>query len=65
VGEGSQGKVCMSLQLEGLGANSWLVGRLDVRTKAMEGMPALIEKWRKLGHGRGWKEWPKKREKGK
>lgn len=34
-------------------------GRLEVRTKAMEGMPALIEKWRKLGHGRGWKDWPK------
>ena len=33
--------------------------RLEVRRKAMEGMPHLIRKWRASGHGKGWKAWPK------
>ncbi|KAL0638979.1 hypothetical protein Q9L58_002030 [Maublancomyces gigas] len=44
---------------KGKGWERSLRSKLEVRTKAMEGMPALIEKWRKLGHGRGWKEWPR------
>ncbi|KAG0636589.1 hypothetical protein HOY80DRAFT_348310 [Tuber brumale] len=36
-----------------------LKGRLEMREKAMRGMPNLIERWRKAGHGRGWTEWPR------
>lgn len=36
-----------------------LKGRLDQRTKAMEGMDELIQQWKQRGHGRGWKKWPK------
>ncbi|KAL7273299.1 hypothetical protein RUND412_003853 [Rhizina undulata] len=36
-----------------------LKGRLEKRKQAMEGMPALIEKWKRAGHGRGWKDWPR------
>lgn len=49
----------MRLCIMGMWADWKGGGRLDVRTKAMEGMPKLIDKWRKLGHGRGWKEWPR------
>jgi len=33
--------------------------RLEMREKAMRGMPKLIERWRKAGHGRGWTQWPR------
>lgn len=36
-----------------------LPGRLETRRQAMEGMPKLIRLWKRLGHGRGWKNWPK------
>lgn len=36
-----------------------LDARLEKRRKAMEEMPALIKKWKQLGHGRQWKQWPK------
>jgi len=35
-----------------------LKARLEVRKEAMEKMPALIEEWKRRGHGRGWKDWP-------
>ncbi|KAI5838957.1 hypothetical protein DFP73DRAFT_484838 [Morchella snyderi] len=44
---------------KGKGWERALRAKLEVRKKAMEGMPKLIDKWRKLGHGRGWKEWPR------
>jgi len=36
-----------------------LHARLEERRKAMEKMPALIEKWKRSGHGIGWKDWPR------
>ncbi|KAF1815994.1 hypothetical protein P152DRAFT_455714 [Eremomyces bilateralis CBS 781.70] len=36
-----------------------LSSRLEERRQAMLGMPAMIEEWKRLGHGRGWKKWPK------
>ncbi|KAI5849944.1 hypothetical protein BZA05DRAFT_436777 [Tricharina praecox] len=35
-----------------------LKSRLEIRKQAMEKMPALIEEWKRRGHGRGWKDWP-------
>ncbi|KAF2237528.1 hypothetical protein EV356DRAFT_529857 [Viridothelium virens] len=34
-------------------------GRLERRRQAMLDMPRMIEKWKQLGHGRGWTKWPK------
>ncbi|KAI4246524.1 MAG: hypothetical protein L6R40_001887 [Gallowayella cf. fulva] len=34
-------------------------GRLSERKKAMLGMPAMVQQWKQLGHGRGWKKFPK------
>lgn len=60
MGEEFEGEVCILCCEEGGGEADRIMGdRLDLRTKAMEGMPKLIEKWRKLGHGRGWKDWPR------
>lgn len=36
-----------------------LRGRLEERRRAMEQMPAMIREWKRLGHGRGWKKWPR------
>lgn len=36
-----------------------LRGRLEERREAMRRMPQLINEWKRLGHGRGWKKWPK------
>ncbi|KAL8729482.1 MAG: hypothetical protein Q9166_004730 [cf. Caloplaca sp. 2 TL-2023] len=33
--------------------------RLGQRKQAMLGMPALVQQWKQLGHGRGWKKFPK------
>lgn len=32
---------------------------LQKRKEALEKMPALIREWKQLGHGRGWKKYPK------
>ncbi|MCJ1406644.1 hypothetical protein MMC19_000710 [Ptychographa xylographoides] len=34
-------------------------GRLEKRRQAMLGMPQLVQSWKQLGHGRGWKKYPK------
>ncbi|KAM0795497.1 hypothetical protein BDR22DRAFT_894191 [Usnea florida] len=34
-------------------------GRLEKRRVAMLGMPQLVQQWKQLGHGRGWKKWPR------
>ncbi|KAI4110168.1 MAG: hypothetical protein L6R37_000061 [Teloschistes peruensis] len=34
-------------------------GRLQQRKQAMLDMPAMVQKWKQLGHGRGWKKFPK------
>ncbi|KAL2057230.1 hypothetical protein ABVK25_002283 [Lepraria finkii] len=34
-------------------------GRLEKRRQAMLEMPKLVQQWKQLGHGRGWKKWPK------
>jgi len=39
--------------------------RLLERQKAMEGMGALVKRWKELGHGRGWKKWPARSKKGR
>ncbi|CAF9929088.1 MAG: hypothetical protein GOMPHAMPRED_005312 [Gomphillus americanus] len=36
-----------------------LYTRLQKRRQAMLDMPNLIYRWKQLGHGRGWKKWPK------
>ncbi|MCJ1287197.1 hypothetical protein MMC26_006545 [Xylographa opegraphella] len=34
-------------------------GRLDKRRQAMLDMPQMIQTWKQLGRGRGWKKFPK------
>ncbi|PYH79407.1 hypothetical protein BO82DRAFT_356374 [Aspergillus uvarum CBS 121591] len=34
--------------------------RLEDRRKAMLEMPEMVRLWKQRGHGRGWKQWPKK-----
>ncbi|KAJ5406430.1 hypothetical protein N7465_007714 [Penicillium sp. CMV-2018d] len=34
--------------------------RLEDRRKAMEGMPEMVRMWKQRGHGRGWRQWPKR-----
>ena len=34
-------------------------GRLERRRQAMLGMPRMVQEWKQLGHGRGWKKWPR------
>lgn len=34
--------------------------RLEDRRKAMMEMPEMIRLWKQRGHGRGWKQWPKR-----
>ncbi|KAJ5895102.1 hypothetical protein N7495_006793 [Penicillium taxi] len=34
--------------------------RLEDRRKAMTEMPELIRLWKQRGHGRGWRQWPKR-----
>ncbi|MCJ1296157.1 hypothetical protein MMC34_007722 [Xylographa carneopallida] len=34
-------------------------GRLEKRRQAMLEMPQMIQTWKQLGHGRGWKKFPK------
>lgn len=52
----------LGVALEKVKGHKWertLKSRLEKRKQAMEKMPALIEKWKRTGHGRGWKEWPR------
>ncbi|KAJ5094272.1 hypothetical protein N7456_010133 [Penicillium angulare] len=34
--------------------------RLEDRRKAMVEMPEMIRLWKQRGHGRGWRQWPKR-----
>ncbi|MCJ1245153.1 hypothetical protein MMC30_002354 [Trapelia coarctata] len=34
-------------------------GRLEKRRQAMLDMPQMVQTWKQLGHGRGWKKYPK------
>ncbi|CAI7636203.1 hypothetical protein N7533_013684 [Penicillium manginii] len=34
--------------------------RLEDRRKAMTEMPEMIRLWKQRGHGRGWRQWPKR-----
>lgn len=36
-----------------------LRGRMEVRRKAMEGMPALIKRWKEASYGKRWKKFPR------
>lgn len=33
--------------------------KMERRRKALEEMPALVREWKRRGHGKGWKDWPK------
>ncbi|RPB28842.1 hypothetical protein L211DRAFT_817019 [Terfezia boudieri ATCC MYA-4762] len=57
--EGGVGRWKRMLEPKGKKWERTLHARLEKRKKAMEEMPALIEKWKRSGHGRGWKEWPR------
>ncbi|KAF9883394.1 hypothetical protein FE257_003517 [Aspergillus nanangensis] len=57
------------LQIKGTGIGQKVKGhkwertmeaRLDERRKAMMEMPEMIRLWKQRGHGRGWKQWPKR-----
>ncbi|OQE46324.1 hypothetical protein PENCOP_c001G04479 [Penicillium coprophilum] len=57
------------LQVKGTGVGHKVKGhkwertmesRLEDRRKAMEGMPEMVRMWKQRGHGRGWKQWPKR-----
>lgn len=61
-------KIARGLRVKGTGEGQrvkgklWertMKGRLEERREAMRRMPALINEWKRLGHGRGWKKWPK------
>ncbi|KAL4893850.1 hypothetical protein BDV59DRAFT_177318 [Aspergillus ambiguus] len=57
------------LQIKGTGVGQKVKGhkwertmeaRLEDRRKAMMEMPEMIRLWKQRGHGRGWKQWPKR-----
>ncbi|KAE8133879.1 hypothetical protein BDV38DRAFT_286355 [Aspergillus pseudotamarii] len=57
------------LQIKGTGIGQKVKGhkwertmesRLEERRKAMMEMPEMIRLWKQRGHGRGWKQWPKR-----
>lgn len=57
------------LQIKGTGVGHKVKGhkwertmesRLEDRRKAMEGMPEMVRLWKQRGHGRGWRQWPKR-----
>ncbi|KXG47116.1 uncharacterized protein PGRI_038620 [Penicillium griseofulvum] len=57
------------LQVKGTGVGHKVKGhkwertmesRLEDRRKAMEGMPEMVRLWKQRGHGRGWRQWPKR-----
>ncbi|KAJ5129862.1 uncharacterized protein N7515_005901 [Penicillium bovifimosum] len=57
------------LQVKGTGVGHKVKGhkwertmesRLEERRKAMEGMPEMVRMWKQRGHGRGWRQWPKR-----
>ncbi|KAJ5774120.1 hypothetical protein N7457_009016 [Penicillium paradoxum] len=57
------------LQVKGTGVGQKVKGhkwertmesRLEDRRKAMEGMPEMVRLWKQRGHGRGWRQWPKR-----
>lgn len=63
-----QKRIERGLRVQGTGVGKKVKGhqwertlrnRLEDRRKAMEGMPELVEKWKRAGHGRTWKKWPK------
>ncbi|KAF2263601.1 putative 60S ribosomal protein L25 [Lojkania enalia] len=68
-GEKEKRRIERGLRVKGTGVDEkvkgkmWertLKGRLELRKKAMLQMPAMIQEWKRLGHGRGWKKYPKK-----
>ncbi|KAJ5863918.1 uncharacterized protein N7529_005834 [Penicillium soppii] len=57
------------LQVKGTGVGQKVKGhkwertmesRLEDRRKAMEKMPEMVRMWKQRGHGRGWKQWPRR-----
>ncbi|CCX05079.1 hypothetical protein FPQ18DRAFT_357513 [Pyronema domesticum] len=51
-------RVAKGIHVKGTKEERTLKARLQMRMKAMENMPKLIEEWKRRGHGKGWKEWP-------
>ncbi|KAL8709085.1 MAG: hypothetical protein Q9220_006106 [cf. Caloplaca sp. 1 TL-2023] len=66
--EGTKRREEHGLQVKGTGKGQRVKGkawertmksRLEQRKQAMLGMPAMVQQWKQLGHGRGWKKFPK------
>ncbi|KAL8659730.1 MAG: hypothetical protein Q9226_000286 [Calogaya cf. arnoldii] len=66
-GEGRKRREEHGLRVKGTGigqrvkGKAWertMKGRLAQRKQAMLGMPAMVQQWKQLGHGRGWKRFP-------
>ncbi|KAI4133426.1 MAG: hypothetical protein LQ338_000162 [Usnochroma carphineum] len=67
-GEGTKRREEHGLRVKGTGVGQRVKGkawertmksRLEKRKQAMLDMPALVQQWKQLGHGRGWKKFPK------
>ncbi|KAL9606541.1 MAG: hypothetical protein Q9179_000266 [Wetmoreana sp. 5 TL-2023] len=66
--EGTKRREEHGLRVKGTGVGQKVKGknwertmksRLEQRKQAMLGMPAMVQQWKQLGHGRGWKKFPK------
>ncbi|KAL8843540.1 MAG: hypothetical protein Q9170_000044 [Blastenia crenularia] len=66
--EGTKRREDRGLRVKGTGVGQRVKGkawertmksRLEKRKQAMLGMPAMVQQWKQLGHGRGWKKFPK------
>ncbi|KAI4167567.1 MAG: hypothetical protein LQ343_007106 [Gyalolechia ehrenbergii] len=66
--EGRKRREEQGLRVKGTGVGQRVKGkawertmksRLEKRKQAMLGMPTLVQQWKQLGHGRGWKKFPK------
>ncbi|KAF2863579.1 hypothetical protein K470DRAFT_192630, partial [Piedraia hortae CBS 480.64] len=63
----AQKRLERGLRVKGTGVDQHVKGhkwertlrsRLDLRKRALEAMPEMIETWKNRGHGRGWKKFP-------
>ncbi|KAL8773204.1 MAG: hypothetical protein Q9209_001880 [Squamulea sp. 1 TL-2023] len=66
--EGRKRREDHGLRIKGTGVGQRVKGkawertmknRLGQRKQAMLGMPAMVQQWKQLGHGRGWKKFPR------
>ncbi|KAL8674332.1 MAG: hypothetical protein Q9168_001261 [Polycauliona sp. 1 TL-2023] len=66
--EGRKRREAHGLRVKGTGIGQRVKGkawertmksRLGQRKQAMLGMPAMVQQWKQLGHGKGWKKFPR------